>query len=81
MSLPQPPKRDDPRIDDWLFKLWREQTGSPTGAARAFPGANRATSNGNTSISAGYTAYIPHQFEIASGDSVILEAGSVLEIG
>lgn len=81
MSLPQPPKRDDSRFDDWMFGLWKQQIGSPAGATRAFPGQNRGTSNGNTSLGAGFTAYIPHQFEIASGDSVILEANSVLEIG
>lgn len=81
MSLAQPPKVDDPRFNDWAFRLWQEQGGSPVGSTKAFPGQNRSSTNGNTNISSGYTAYVPHQFEIASGNTVILETNSVLEIG
>jgi hypothetical protein len=79
MPLPQPPRSIDKRFDDWVFALWKSVS-STAGASNA-PAQGAATINGSQSVSAGNTAYVVNELEIAAQSSYEIGLGASLEIG
>lgn len=81
MPLASPPKREDPGFDDWLFRFYKQSNASSSATSAAFPGQNRQSTNGNSALSSGYSAYVPDTFEISLGNTLEIGSGSTLEIG
>lgn len=80
MAIQQPPPRDSKRFDDWMFLLWK-QLGTIEAAASAAGFGTNSTASGAVTLAAGYSAYIPQQYEIGAAGSLEIGAGSYFEIG
>lgn len=80
MPLPQPPKRDSTRFDDWMFLLWKSlETLSAAASSSGFGAANTAAAA--VTLADGYSLYVPELYEIGASGSLTIGTDSYFEIG